>query len=103
MTAAARIYGDRVTSVPDEPGEASDPEGLADGRGDVAGGGPRDRAPPIDDVELIGDEELGDGETAAVENSRSCLDATARRALRERLGDGIRFDEPMRRHTTVKI
>jgi UDP-N-acetylmuramate dehydrogenase len=55
------------------------------------------------DVELIGDEELGNGEAAAVDNPRSQLDPAARRALRELLGDGVRFDEPMRRHTTLKI
>jgi UDP-N-acetylmuramate dehydrogenase len=55
------------------------------------------------DVELIGDEELGDGDAAAVDNPRSQLDPAARRALRALLGDGVRFDEPMRRHTTLKI
>src|ERR1700733_13046016 len=55
------------------------------------------------DVELIGDEELGDGDDTGVDNPRSQLDPAARRALRELLGDGVRFDEPMRRHTTLKI
>jgi UDP-N-acetylmuramate dehydrogenase len=55
------------------------------------------------EVELIGDEEPGDGESAAVDNPRSQLAPDARRALRELLGDGVRFDEPMRRHTTLKI
>jgi UDP-N-acetylmuramate dehydrogenase len=55
------------------------------------------------EVELIGDEELGDGDATAVDNPRSQLDPAARRALRELLGDGVRFDEPMRRHTTLKI
>ena len=54
-------------------------------------------------VELIGDEELGDGEPGGVDNPASQLDDTARRALRVLLGDGVRFDEPMRRHTTLKI
>ena len=55
------------------------------------------------DVELIGDEELDDGAAAPVANPRSLLDATTRDALRALLGDGVRFDEPMRRHTTLKI
>jgi UDP-N-acetylmuramate dehydrogenase len=55
------------------------------------------------EVELIGDEELGDGDAMAVDNPDSQLDPAARRALRELLGDGVRFDEPMRRHTTLKI
>ena len=60
----------------------------------------------VDGIELIGDEELGDGPgelAGAVANPRSQLDPAARRALRELLGDGVRFDEPMRRHTTLKI
>ena len=61
------------------------------------------RVPDIDEIELIGDAEVGDGEPGAVENPRSRLDAAARRALRELLGAGVRFDEPMRRHTTIKI
>jgi len=78
MNAAAEVYGGRVNN-----------------------------APTADEVELIGDEEfngeLGAGEAAAVANPRSILDATARRALQEHLGAAIRFDEPMRRHTTLKI
>lgn len=68
-------------------------------RGPVAG----DSA--IDDVELIGDRELGDpgDDDSAPANPASRLDPAARRALRELLGDGVRFDEPMRRHTTLKI
>jgi len=64
------------------------------------------RVPDIDGahhVELIGDEELGDGDSSAVDNPRSQLLPDDRRALRELLGDGARFDEPMRRHTTLKI
>ncbi|MDB4953262.1 MAG: UDP-N-acetylenolpyruvoylglucosamine reductase [Myxococcales bacterium] len=70
----------------------------------------------LDDVQLIGDDELGpelergglaptrsadDG--AVVANPRSIVGDDARRTLREMLGDGVRFDEPMRRHTTLKI
>jgi UDP-N-acetylmuramate dehydrogenase len=59
-------------------------------------------APPVDDVQLIGDEELGDaGEPVA--NPRSILAPAARAALVDLLGDAVRFDEPMRRHTTLKI
>ena len=76
MHLAAQVYGDPVVSPL--------PRGM-------------------DDVELIGDEELGDGETAAVDNPCSLLAPAARRALRELIGDGVRFDEPMRRHTTLKI
>jgi UDP-N-acetylmuramate dehydrogenase len=76
MTGAAKLYRGAVSSGSDER---------------------------IDAVELIGDEELGDGDIVAVDNPRSQLDPAARRALRELLGEGVRFDEPMRRHTTLKI
>src|SRR5690349_11652390 len=90
-------------------------------------------APTADEVELVGDEELG-GEDApdhrsAVANPASLLTPAQRAALREviedragdrdgrdrgpgprpgdgagdRAGAGVRFDEPMRRHTTLKI
>ncbi|MCW5803647.1 MAG: UDP-N-acetylmuramate dehydrogenase [Deltaproteobacteria bacterium] len=55
-----------------------------------------------DDVELIGDEELG-GEGAADANAATILDASLREELAAIAGDGVRFDEPMRRHTTLKI
>lgn len=55
------------------------------------------------DVELIGDEEIDDGAAAPVANPRSIVDAAARGELAALLGDGVRFDEPMRRHTTLKI
>jgi UDP-N-acetylmuramate dehydrogenase len=58
---------------------------------------------PVDDVELIGDEELGGGEPASEDNPRTLLDASKRRTLLAMLGEGVRFDEPMRRHTTLKI
>jgi UDP-N-acetylmuramate dehydrogenase len=74
MTGAAEIYGVRVSD-----------------------------APITDDVELIGDAELGGDEPAAVANPRSMLAPAHRAALHELLGDGVRFDEPMRRHTTLKI
>ena len=60
-------------------------------------------APTADDVELVGDEELGTGAAETVSNPRTILDDVARAGLRELLGDGVRFDEPMRRHTTLKI
>ncbi|HEX8114844.1 MAG TPA: hypothetical protein VF516_44240, partial [Kofleriaceae bacterium] len=41
------------------------------------------------EVELIGDEELGDDDASAVDNPRSRVDPAARRALRELLGDGV--------------
>src|SRR5215510_5347239 len=107
MNRLAEIYGGRVSSASavGEPGEAplggagSDPDGSVSGAGGSVPRGPHG----IDDVELIGDEEPGDGDTTAVDNPRSVLDAGARRALAELLGDGVRFDEPMRRHTTLKI
>jgi UDP-N-acetylmuramate dehydrogenase len=84
MNALADAYRRRVTSAPAVPAISA--------------------MPAIeDDVELIGDEELGGGDAGAVANPRSLLDGTARRMLREALGDGVRFDEPMRRHTTLKI
>ncbi len=55
------------------------------------------------DVELIGDAPVGTGEGGAAENPRTILDAGHREALRALLGDGVRFDEPLRRHTTLKI
>ena len=55
------------------------------------------------DETLIGDEEIDDGAAAPVANPRSIVDAGARVELAELLGDGVRFDEPMRRHTTLKI
>jgi UDP-N-acetylmuramate dehydrogenase len=76
MRAAAEVYGGRVTG------------------------------PSGDDVELIGDDKLdgdGEGDAGAVDNPRTQLGAAARRALRALLGEGVRFDEPMRRHTTLKI
>lgn len=57
----------------------------------------------IDDHELIGDELPDDGPAPAVENPRSRLDEGTRAELREMLGSGVRFDEPLRRHTTLKI
>lgn len=69
----------------------------------MAAGPPGDAA--LDDIELIGDEPTGGppGEPAAPPNPRSILDDAHRAALRSLLGDGVRFDEPMRRHTTLKI
>lgn len=59
----------------------------------------------MDDDVLIGDEEPGaaDDGGAAAANPRSRLDAAARAALRDLLGDDLRLDEPMRRHTTARI
>ena len=56
----------------------------------------------LDDVELIGDE-VADGDGPAVANPRSILDDATRAALRALLDDDVRFDEPMRRHTTARI
>jgi UDP-N-acetylmuramate dehydrogenase len=61
------------------------------------------RSDAIDDVQLIGDEEFADEAQVTVANPRSILDAATRAQLRDLLGDGVRFDEPMRRHTTLKI
>ena len=60
-------------------------------------------APTTDDVELIGDAELGGEDAAAVANPRSIVGPAHRGALLALLGDAVRFDEPMRRHTTLKI
>ncbi len=62
-------------------------------------------APAVDAVELIGDEELGDGagDPVAVANARSILTPVQVAALRELIPGGVRLDEPMRRHTTLKI
>ena len=53
---------------------------------------------------LIGDDE-DEGDDVldtAVANPRSIVDGEARAALRELLPGDVRFDEPMRRHTTAK-
>lgn len=57
----------------------------------------------IDDVQLIGDDEVADDAPASVANPRSILTPEQRAHLSALLGDGVRFDEPMRRHTTLKI
>src|SRR5690606_2373630 len=54
-------------------------------------------------VELIGDAPVGGGEAGGVANPRSILGGDHREELRALLGDGVRFDEPMRRHTTLKL
>ena len=56
-----------------------------------------------EDVLLIGDEELGADDGEVVANPRSIFDPAAKRALSEVVPGGVRFDEPMRRHTTLKI
>lgn len=56
----------------------------------------------VDDA-LVGDDEPDERPGAAVANPRSRLDAEAREELSALLGDGVRFDEPMRRHTTARI
>jgi len=83
MLVAARRYGDVMTRASTEPGGDS-PHG-------------------IDEVSLIGDEELGNDAPAPVANPRSIVSPAHRAALRALLGDGLRIDEPMRRHTTLKI
>lgn len=55
----------------------------------------------IDD-ELIGDEAIGVGE-GAVANPRTIVGGSLRAELLGLCGDDVRFDEPMRRHTTAKI
>jgi UDP-N-acetylmuramate dehydrogenase len=61
-------------------------------------------APTADELEaLVGDEELGQDDLGAVANPRSMLAPAQRSALRALVGEGARLDEPMRRHTTLKI
>ena len=55
-----------------------------------------------DDDVLIGDLDA-DGDGPAEANPRSIVGADARAALAAMLGDDVRFDEPMRRHTTARI
>jgi hypothetical protein len=53
---------------------------------------------------LIGDDDEDDDVLAgAVANPRSIVDAAARAALHELVPGDVRFDEPMRRHTTARI
>lgn len=60
-------------------------------------------APAVDDVELIGDEELGQGSAPEnARNPRSILDDALRAEIRG-LVPTARFDEPLRRHCTLKI
>ncbi len=54
-----------------------------------------------DDV-LIGDEPV-EGDGPAIANPRSVLGGEARAALLALAGEDVRFDEPMRRHTTARI
>jgi UDP-N-acetylmuramate dehydrogenase len=59
----------------------------------------------VDALELVGDdlEDATPEPGGAVANPRSVIDADARAALGALLGDDLRFDEPMRRHTTLKL
>ena len=57
----------------------------------------------LDGVELIGDEAAGDDDAAPESNPRSILGDGDRAALASALGSDVRFDEPLRRHTTLKI
>jgi UDP-N-acetylmuramate dehydrogenase len=97
MLARPQRYGDGVTQAP-PVGEGTRPL-VIDERSESGGA--------IDDVELVGDEragdELGGDGPAAVSNPRSILSARQRTELGVLLGDGVRIDEPMRRHTTLKI
>ena len=54
-------------------------------------------------VALIGDDDDSDAPALAVSNPRTIINGDHRVALRTMLGDAVRFDEPMRRHTTLKI
>lgn len=63
-----------------------------------------------DEVQLIGDAEGADGDSGGLgddagpaANPRSIVGPHARQALRALLGEAVRFDEPMRRHTTLKL
>jgi UDP-N-acetylmuramate dehydrogenase len=60
-------------------------------------------SPNGDEVELIGDEPVGEEGGAAIANPRSRLDPAARAQLTALCAGDVRFDEPMRRHTTLKI
>jgi len=58
----------------------------------------------LDQLELVGDEiEAAAGGDGGVDNPRSALSIEDREALRELCGAEVRFDEPMRRHTTLKM
>ncbi len=56
----------------------------------------------FDDLTLAGDEDIDD-RGAAEPNPRTILSEADRRMLQELGGASVRFDEPMRRHTTLKI
>ncbi len=63
-------------------------------------------APVVDGVELIGDATLGEDTahaTQAPPNPGNVISATARAELTALCRTAARFDEPMRRHTTLKI
>ncbi len=57
----------------------------------------------MSEVLLVGDDEADDGEVVGVANPWSQLDDDDRRAIDAALDGHVRFDEPMRRHTTLKI
>lgn len=68
--------------------------------------GTASHAPIADGIELVGDATLGEdhASTAAPPNPQSLLQIAERRAeLLALCRTGARFDEPMRRHTTLKI
>lgn len=56
----------------------------------------------VDDIELIGDEELGGDVSENPRNPRSILSDAQRAAIRS-IVPTARFDEPLRRHCTLKI
>jgi UDP-N-acetylmuramate dehydrogenase len=111
MVQLAGRYGDGVTRTP--TGDDVERGGIAADRADPAD--PADRADRIDradvdvDVELIGDDEPGGADPgdlrdpAPAANPRSILSPAHRAALCELLGGAVRIDEPLRRHTTLKI
>jgi UDP-N-acetylmuramate dehydrogenase len=60
-------------------------------------------AAATDDVVLVGDDEAEGGDDVRETNPWSLLGDDDRAALDEALAGDVRFDEPMRRHTTLKI
>jgi UDP-N-acetylmuramate dehydrogenase len=64
------------------------------------------QAPVADGIELVGDATLGEEPAAPIasSNPRSILiDENVRRQLTSLCATAVRFDEPMRRHTTLRI
>jgi UDP-N-acetylmuramate dehydrogenase len=96
MRAAAQVYRDPVTSS--DPAHSAEEVALI---GDLA---PGDAESGELDGEAPGESDARGGPVRGAAGSpHTLVSPDHRAALRSLLGDGVRFDEPMRRHTTLRI